>query len=113
MRCVENYQSINQLRAVHRQPPGNNATPVMADHARAALAQLPDQSGNIVSNDLETVALDPPRLVGQVVAAQVWGHHAAARCGKGGDLMSPGVPELGKSVQQHSERAAAGYNVME
>ena len=74
MRQVEDDQALDHLRHVHRELPGDDAAPVVADDDRLLLAEVLDHRDHIADQQADVVVLDARRLVAQVVAALIDRH---------------------------------------
>jgi hypothetical protein len=55
----------------------------------------------------DVVVLDRRRLVALAVPAKIRGDRAVSRLGQRRKLMPPGIPGLGKAVEQQNQRALA------
>jgi hypothetical protein len=110
---VEDHQPLDALGVVHGQQPGQPAAPVVAGDRGRADAQGHDQVGHLLGQHPGPVVAHPGRLVGGVVAGQVGRDHPVAGVGQGGELVAPGVPELGEAVQQHHQGAGACFDAVQ
>src|SRR5262249_24456898 len=86
--------------------------PVVPDHDRGPRADLPDQRRDVFDQDFRSITVHTRRLVRFVVTPQVRGHDAATGRRQSGNLVPPGVPKLGKSVQQEYRGTLALLHVM-
>jgi hypothetical protein len=110
---VEDHQSLDALGVVHGQQPGQPTTPVVPGDGGRVGAQGRDEVGHLLGQDPGSVVTDPGWLVGGVVAGQVGRDHSVAGVGEGGELVAPGVPELGEAVQQHHQGAGARLDAVQ
>src|SRR5512147_2662725 len=86
---------------------GDVRSPVVPNDDRTLLAERM-QEANYISNQLEhVVRLDPGRLIGLTEATLIRCHDVVSGVGECGELMSPGIPALGKSMAQDDERTVS------
>ena len=104
VRQVEDHQAAGHLGVQHGEGPGDRAAPVVADDHRPLLALIADHRGDVADQIDQLVLLDALRLVAQVVAALIERGDPIARCQRL-HLIAPRIPEVGKAVQHHHQRA--------
>src|SRR6476661_2521123 len=96
---VEDGESIDDLRMVHRGGPGDGSTPVVTDQERGFSTKLLDEIADVGGEQIDSVRLESLWLRRQVVATCIRGDHPKARCRERLDLQSPTEPELREAVQ--------------
>ncbi len=106
MRAVEHGELARHRRPLHGDGPGDGAAPVVSDDRRIAFAEGVDQSLDVGDQLGHGVRRHAGGLLALVVAAQV-GRDDAEALRQLGDLVAPGVPELGEPVQENDERTIA------
>ena len=89
--------------------PGDERTPVVPDDDRRFLAERVDQADHVGRQVMDVVVVDAGRLVALAVAAQVGRNRVKPCLGRRRQLVPPGVPGLGESVQEDDERALAHF----
>src|SRR6266571_5034205 len=105
MRDGNDREPPDHLAEVRRHGPGDQAAPVVPDYHRVRLAERPDQPGGVGRRGHQVVAAR--RLVTAAEAAQVSSDSAVSGLAQRGQLLAPGPPELGKTVQQQHQRPLA------
>ncbi len=80
---------------------------------RALGLQSADQASDIVGEPIDVVGVYAGRLGRQVIAAQIGSDHPkTGRCQRR-NLVAPGVPMLGKAMQQDDQRLVAKLDVVQ
>ena len=88
--------------------PGDRRAPVVPHDDRPLGAHRVEHAQRVADVVQERVVLDRVRCTRAGVAALVGRHGVEARCGQGGELVTPRVPALGEAVQQEHGRAVDG-----
>src|SRR6185312_802447 len=85
----------------------------MSNYHRLSLLEIPNQSKHVFYQGFDLVVLSPWRFIAEVVAAQI-GCDCVEFFSDYRKLMTPGIPKLGKAMQQdHQIVAAAAFSVMQ
>ncbi len=104
-------QVVDPAGHQERVHPGDGRAPVVADHVRAADAELGGERDDVVDDRLHAVRLDLLRLGGVAEAAQVGRDHPEPALGERRDLVPPQVGGVGVAVQQDDGVALALVHV--
>ena len=102
VRCAEHRERGDEAGVQRGDRPADHAAPAVADDPGRGFAECADQAGDVTGERPQVVAARG--LVRVAVAAQVHGDGVEARVREGGQLATPGPPELGEAVQEHDER---------
>jgi hypothetical protein len=100
---VEDHQPLGHLRQVEGELPGHHAAPVVADDGGALGAGVADHRGNVADQIGHVVGCRIGRGIAVVVAALIHGEHPKA-VGQPRHLVTPGIPVVGKAVNEHHQR---------
>jgi hypothetical protein len=111
-RYAEADDAAKPVRAQLRGVPGYNCAPIVAGDHGPVDAQSVKQPNHVAEDVEQGVLVDRLGPVGLAVAAHVGRHGVEPGLGEGGELMAPGVPELGKAVAEYDERTDAGFGEM-
>ena len=103
-RYAETDHAAKAIRAQLGRVPGHIRTPIVAGDDRPVGPESVEQADHITENVKQCVLVDRVGTVGLAIAAHVGRHGPEPSLGERGELMAPGVPELGKAVAQHDER---------
>ena len=107
MRHRQDCESAYHVRVHRRDRPAQETAPVMADQRCAGRTERPDQPGDVLG---ESECVVPPRgFVAAAVPPQIDCGDMETRICQRGDLMPPGPPEFGKTVQQQYEWTLTGF----
>src|SRR3990167_2907653 len=87
--------------------PGNRCAPVMADHARLGVPEQIHGCLDIATQGNQVISRGLTRRAALPIATHFRDRHPITGRRKGADLLTPGVPAFGKTVQQ-PQRAAIG-----
>jgi hypothetical protein len=68
---VEDGESVDHLRVVHRDGPGDASAPVVTDQKRGLGTELPDESADVGGEQVDAVVLEILWLRRQIVATRV------------------------------------------
>ena len=110
---VEDGESVDDFRMIHRGGPGDASAPVVTDQVRGLGTERADETANVGGEQIDAVSLESFRLRRQVVPTRVGGDHPKARRRERLDLQPPTEPELGEPVQQDEQRTIAGLDVVQ
>ncbi len=89
-----------------RQVPGDRCAPVMPDHGHLLMAKMVHCALDIGAQGDQIVGLDRFRSFGCAITAHLGSKDAVALRRECCDLMAPGVPAFGETVQQPDRLAA-------
>src|SRR3984893_3325577 len=106
-RRIEVDYACDPRRRTHRALPADKTAPVMADDRAPVDFERVEHSNDVVDQFAHPVSLDRLRTIGFTVAALVGRDSAKAGGGECGNLMAPGVPELGEAVAENHREALA------
>ena len=90
------------------QIPGNVGPPVVPDHGHLFMPEMIHGALNIAADGRDIVCLDCGGCAAAPIAAHLGGERAVTGVGKRLHLMPPGVPALGKTMQQPHRLAVLG-----
>ena len=110
VRRVDDDQPLDEVRTVHPQRPRRRTAPVVRHDGRADGTKVPDHRREIPGDRPSAVRVDPARLVGEVVAAEIERHGAKPGLGQRGQLPAPRVPEVREAVDEDDQRPVAGLD---
>jgi hypothetical protein len=96
-----------------REMPGHVRAPIVAHEDRALLAEVVEEPEHVVAERENVVRLDLARHRAPAVPAHVGGDRAVARRRQHGQLVPPGIPELGEAVAEDHGAALALLGDME
>src|SRR5207237_1595300 len=107
VRQIQDDESSGLVRLEHGVGPGDGAAPIVADDDRLVFLEMLAHRIDVAYEFVHGVAGDAGGVIALVVAAQVDGGDLKV-FGEGGDLVTPGIPEIGEAVEEDDERAGAG-----
>jgi len=90
----------------------NQRAPIVPDDHRRLFAEPVHQSHHIARKLKNVVRLQSLRRVRLPVPAQIRRHRMKTRLGQRGKLMTPRIPRLRKSVEQHDQRPRPRLHTM-
>ena len=93
--------------------PDDRRTPVVPDQDRLAFAQRMDEADQIADQRMDAIGIGLPEFRGTAIAALVDGDDAVAGPGDRRHLEAPGIPELGKAVDEDHQRSLALFDQMQ
>ena len=111
---VENGESVDHLRVVHRDGPGDRTAPVVADQERRLRTKLSDEAADVGGEQIDAIRLEAVWLRRQVVASRVGGDYPktgrrrAARSVAANRTRTPGNRATEQSEARHRPRRNAG-----
>jgi hypothetical protein len=111
VRCADDNEPVDDFRLHRGKRPGDEPSPPVPDHDRAALAERGDQAGSVRRQRRQVVTAR--RLVGRAVPAEVGRRGPEPGLGQADQLVAPEPPELRKAVQQQDERTGTGLGYVE
>src|SRR5262245_40694815 len=82
--------------------PGQSRAPIMSNYDCLLFTEVGNQAHNILNQGFNAIGLNLVELVAEVIPAQVRSD-GVILCSNDRELMPPGIPELGKAVQQDYE----------
>ena len=91
-----------------RHRPDDEPTPVVSAEDRLLDLEGVEQTGHVAAQVVDVVVGDRLGPIAGAVAPLVRRDGPEARLGQGGELVTPGVGELGEAVTEHHGRAASG-----
>src|SRR5688572_11175810 len=83
-----------------RYPPGDEASPIVADKYNGGRTDLANQIRNVGHQFFGPVGGEPLWLVRFIVASKIGSNRSITGSRESGKLMAPGIPKLGKPMQQ-------------
>ncbi len=109
---VQDREPIDHLGMARREFPRDHPAPVVTDDVGPVVHPL-DQVPDIPHEFADPVAREARGFLRSVVAPEVGRDDTESGVGERGDLLAPGVPELGEAVETEDERAVAGLHVVQ
>ena len=114
MRNVEDGELGDALRMQEGDAPGDGGAPIVACKENARLSEMISDGENVGNEIRERVRTGATGFAARVVAALVRNDDAEAGGGERLDLIAPGIPEFGESVEKEDDgtvRRAGGDGV--
>ncbi len=112
VRRIDDDEPLQHFRIGDGKDPGCRAAPVMGDQRTRLCAQVLDKPAHIFDQVRHAIRFYILRLVGEIVAAHIRGHHCEIAL-KLLQLVFPGIPELWKTVQEKHERPLTRDYIMQ
>jgi hypothetical protein len=114
MRDVEDGKFGDTMRMEERHAPRDGSAPIVASEENALLGELIGDGEDIGNEMGKRVRGDASGLAAGVVAALIGHDDAETRGGERFDLLMPGIPKFGETVEEKNDgsiRAASGDGV--
>src|SRR5689334_10768961 len=114
MRDVEDGKFGDTMRMEERHAPGNGGAPIVASEENTLLGKLIGDGEDIGNEMGKRVGGNASGLAAGVVAALIGDDDAKTRRGEWLDLLVPGIPKFGKTVEEKNDGsilAASGDGV--
>src|SRR6266702_1068271 len=111
MRSIHYNQAFGHFRIVHGKRPGQHSTPVMSNDTSFLLPKTFNQPHDITKKCRDIVPL--ARFISFVIATKIRSNNSIAMLGQEWDLVAPGIPEFGETMQQHDQWPLALFHIMQ
>ena len=108
---IQDHQVVDHLRFGRGKRPGNRPTPIMPYDDRLLFSKVLDDRFNILNQFFHLVPGQALRFATQVVATLIHRHHLKV-FGQSGNLLSPRVPIVRKTVNHDQERTFSLRHIM-
>lgn len=105
VRDVEDGEFGNTMRMEERHAPGNGGAPIVASKENTLLGKLIGDGEGIGNEMGKRVRGNASRFAAGVVAALIGDDDAKTRRGERLDLLVPGIPKFGKTVEEKNDRS--------
>jgi len=103
MRNVENGEFFHPRRMMQRQPPGHGRAPVVSGHACFVHARSVDETDDVLGQVVDAICSYVARLFAEIVTSLIGNPDAETGFRERGDLSSPTILKLWKTVQQDDQ----------